>query len=859
MGARPLLIFPLAVAVPRQKKHGGPSDVHYPTAARQRARLVPEFRRLQQTFEAYRALLLAAPIGIEPERVLVLETVGSVESFITAVKHTPGMEWLGEWDEENIPEDEDFFADERQDGTLSGRLYLVMSDQRAMDELVSLWTRYIRNQRVKLDRGLAKWRALFRQLRTVRFWDAEDRLDPHLVQLWRNQLDAGQPRLRFHAELWFKRDEQVRRRAAAAVAQLIQEAGGVVLGQTLIPEIAYHAIVGEIPRARGEEIVNDPRGQLILCDQVMFYRALGQSAVGVPQDGPAPAGPDRSGAPLPRGDAVIALFDGLPLENHELLTNRLTIDDPDNWSADYEAQNRVHGTAMASLIVHGELDGNGSPLTRPVYVRPILRPENPNWLTEPIETIPERTDPLDLVHRAVRRLFEREDDQPPVAPQIRIINFSICDRVRPFDRSVSPLARLLDYLAWRYKVLFVVSAGNHPSEIRLDVLRQNFRTLGEQQLEDATILALDRDAINRRILSPAEAINVLTIGAAQLDSAATEEFGHRINPLVSAGFPSPVSAIGPGFKRTVKPDVLFEGGRQLYTEKLGNAHRDATLFVDGTTTNAPGQRVATPGRAGNVTATRYMCGTSNATALASRAGSNLMDTLDAVRAEPGGHRLEDRFVAVTLKAMLAHGASWRGARDGLERILQLRLGQRSPREYLARFLGYGRAEASRLGSCTDQRATILGWGELLDNEGHQYRIPLPPSLSGRRIWRRLTVTLAWFTPIEPLNQKYKTAALWFDPAADGLHVNRIEVDARMTQRGTLQHEVLEGEDALAFLDGEVITVQVNCRAHAARVTEPVPYSVVVSLEVAPETEIPLYEEIRARLLVGVVIGPGQPN
>jgi hypothetical protein len=769
------------------------------------------------------------------------------------------MEWLGEWDEEDIPADEDFYVGEDQERRLSGRLFLVMSDQRAMRELISLWERYTRNENVRLDRGLAKWRALFRQLRTIRFWDAQDRLDPHLVQLWRNQLDAGQPRLRFHAELWFKRDEHARALATAAITQLIQEAGGGLLGQTVIPEIAYHAIVGEIPRARGVEIVNDPRTQLVLCDQVMFYRALGQTAIGVPQDGPAGAGPIRQAGPAPQGDAVVALFDGLPLENHELLRNRLTIDDPDNWGAGYQAQNRVHGTAMASLIVHGELDQNGPALTRPVYVRPILRPESPNWLAEPVETIPETIDPVDLVHRAVRRLFESENEQPPVAPNIRIVNFSVCDKTRPFDRAVSPLARLLDHLAWKYKILFLVSAGNHPAEIRLDIPRQNFQTLRGQQVEDATILALDRDSINRRILSPAEGINILTIGAAQLDSATLGQLGHRINPLRSTGFPSPVSAVGSGFNRSIKPEILFEGGRQLYTEKLGNIHQNATLCIDTTTARPPGQRVATPGQVGNLEATRYMCGTSNATAVASRAGSILMDTLATLRAEPGGDRLEDRFIPVILKAMLAHGASWRGARHTIERILRDRLGGRSPREYVARFLGYGQAEVSRLESCTNQRATILGWGEIANNEGHRYRIPLPPSLSGNRIWRRLTITLAWFSPIESLNQKYKIAALWFDAPANELHVNRIEVDARFTQKGTLQHEILEGEDAFAFVDGEVLTVRVNCRAHAGRLTGLIPYSLTVSLEVAPETEIPLYEEIRARLLVGVAVAPGRPN
>ena len=48
--------------------------------------------------------------------------------------------------------------------------------------------------------------------------------------------------------------------------------------------------------------------------------------------------------------------------------------------------------------------------------------------------------------------IEREGDEPAVAPSVRIINVSIGNRSQPFDREVSPLARLLDWLSWKYKL-----------------------------------------------------------------------------------------------------------------------------------------------------------------------------------------------------------------------------------------------------------------------------------------------------------------------------------------------------------------------------------------------------------------------
>ena len=56
-----------------------------------------------------------------------------------------------------------------------------------------------------------------------------------------------------------------------------------------------------------------------------------------------------------------------------------------------------------------------------------------------------------------------------MAPAVRVINLSLGNRFQPFDRELSPLARLLDWLAWKYKVLFVVSAGNHVDNITIMV------------------------------------------------------------------------------------------------------------------------------------------------------------------------------------------------------------------------------------------------------------------------------------------------------------------------------------------------------------------------------------------------------
>lgn len=86
-------------------------------------------------------------------------------------------------------------------------------------------------------------------------------------------------------------------------------------------------------------------------------------------------------------------------------------------------------------------------------------------------------------------------------------------------------------------------------------------------------------------------------------------------------------------------------------------------------------------------------------------------------------------------------------------------------------------------------------------------------------------------------------------------LDRDEADWKAVQRGTVQHEIFMGERADAFADGDSIQVQVNCRADAGELDEAVPYAVAVTLEVAPNLTIPVYDEIRARIQVPVAIQP----
>ena len=105
-----------------------------------------------------------------------------------------------------------------------------------------------------------------------------------------------------------------------------------------------------------------------------------------------------------------------------------------------------------------------------------------------------------------------------MASNVRIINLSIGIRYREFYNIISPLARLLDWLSYKYRVLFIVSAGNHPEAIDTGLDFNDFKKLSDEDKDAIIIKFIDQDIRNRRLLSPAESMNALTVGATFTDN-----------------------------------------------------------------------------------------------------------------------------------------------------------------------------------------------------------------------------------------------------------------------------------------------------------------------------------------------------
>jgi hypothetical protein len=847
----PLLLFTSPTFDERAKPRPRPPDFHRPSIDRQNERLAPKLAALTTAFQERRIALQQIAPGENPELVLVFDIAGSIQEFTNAVAKIPGFEWLIEWDQDELVGDADFYDEDDADKPIQRRLFLVASNQAALNQLITLWNKHQNDPNAKFEHGLGRFKKLFENLVDIRFWSMEDRLGHDIRSYWIDQLEGGSPTISFEIEAWYytsaSKNESARQQVLSRVASL----GGHILSHTLIPDIGYHGLLVETPRAAVAAILSGEVPELLLADQIMFFRPRAQSV----------AEPDGHIEHIPSGEVplstlgppVAALLDGLPQQNHPLLEGRLDIDDPDNWTEGYEAKDRRHGTAMASLILHGDLDAGGQVANRKLYVRPVLRPDPNDFNPQRRESTPKDLLLLDLMHRAIKRICEGEAGQPPAAPTVRIINVSIGNPWRIFDREMSPWARLLDWLSFKYRVLFVVSAGNDTEVLTVSVPQANFDTLQPEERASHALNALIERNPQRRLLSPAESINSLTVGALHTDSSTFTPVSGRFDLFVREGV-SPLSRIGHGFRRAIKPDLLMPGGRTLHLQRLGGDPSTTRLGVVNAGV-APGQRAAIPttiARPG--ISTGYSRGTSNATALASRAATQAYDVIDALRSQGGA--IPPEHDAVLLKALLVHGASWGELGKALI-TSQPGIPNDKRKDFITRCLGYGVANIDRALGCAAERATLVGTGELLMDEALVFGAPLPPSLSGQKIWRRLTVTLAWLSSINPNHQSYRRAKLSITPPGTLLQVTRVNsASDKATQRGTVQHECLEGNAAVAFIDGARLECKVNCMAAAGKFDHPIPFALCMTLEVAPGVNVPIYNEIRERIAPLVQIQPG---
>lgn len=854
--ARPLLAFgPTEVIKIPPKDPDGPRTLFRPPRVppldQQGRRLAPQFAALQQALTTSSSVTDTAEAS-DPEHIVVLEVVGTIAGFVRVTEGIEGLNFVADLVGDGFEPDEDFYyvAD---DGDIAGdllpqTLYLVMANARAIDELVRLFDLYQDAEgHITFEKGLNPLKDVFKLLHTLRRWGPQDRVaETGLLEHWQESLAVrgSSGRERVEVELvWAATDEARAATQARVEAVLAAIPNAKVLTATVQPAIQYHALLVELPPTEIDQILrHGPESvELLRTEEVLFLAPAVPMVIAAGAAEPALVSVSPT---LPHGDPQVALLDGLPLANHDVLRGRLIVHDPVDRGRTYTPTQCGHGTAMASLIIHGDLNAPGPALSTPLYAEPVLEPHD---FYKDRETTPPGELFVDVVHAAIERLV---GGKYPTAPSVRLVNLSIGEPARAFTRRMSPLARLIDYLSHTYNIVFIVSAGNHTptpeGEIGPSLSAPRDAVDDPTSLDAQLRRSLHHQSRLRRLLAPAESINAVTVGATNDDQASTDLPDSSLEPI-SRGAVAPYSPTGFGFRRSPKPELHSPGGRYVALRPIPGAGRSEVVLERAeTAATGPGILVAAPTRTPGTSGALYTFGTSNAAALTTHHAARALETLTALEAADGDWPYPDRDLhPVLVKTLLVHATSW--PPQAAQWAADLGADGNRRRRVLTQHLGFGVLDPDRLATATTNRATIIAAERLTNGKRRAFRFPLPPSLSSYVGWRRLTITLAWLSPIVPRTQQYRVAHLEFNSPRQRLRLQTIDADRHANGNGTVLHEVLEGERAAGYTANDELTIDVDCRVRVGRLHQPVTFGLAATLEVAANVGIDLHQEIHQRL------------
>jgi Subtilase family len=767
------------------------------------------------------------PTALAPERLLVFEVTGQIDDFWKAVSKVDGLTFAGE---------EQARADETDENP---ELYLLVPNETALKQIISLWETYSNGN--EFPRGFTKWRDLFSHLKNIRPWGPTDRVSKSHAEFFEEIIAA---KTKIEVELVFRKNAVDQMAAERSLRDYITQIGGTILDQSLRAEFAYHALLVEVPSSELKNIAK--REQNSLAGLAAVYSIVPQSvSQSVEFSDAVNAGATDSIMPNDR-KPIAAVFDAVPIQAHLDLTNHLNIDDPDNLDA-LAVGNRVHGTAMASLVIHGDLNLSPNTIDRKIYFRPVMYADGgPGGGVEVF-----KQDRL-IVDTMVEAVVRMRDEN--FGREVFAINLSLGDPNKMFGGIPSSWARALDYLAQQYGVLFVISAGNCSEPINLKHCSDYnaFSALSAEDIAKQLLDGLHDVKADRRVIAPADSLNALTVGAWHHDSPGTPTTLGHLNPFSTAHhFPAVSSRLGTGIKRSVKPEILMSGGRQRIVQDHSGPPA-VRVKPHGQANKSFGLQVAAPPTAIGTTR-HFTLGTSAAAALATNTlhkAFELLETTypDLVAALGHHHR------AVLMKALLVHAASWGQSGPLFREIVDPTNDQDHQhwKREVSRFLGYGVVSQDNAIACAADRATLWYSGSLAKEQSMAFDIPIPFSFTRNTDLREVRATLAWFSPVRPGHASYRSTKLRIASLQDesltaaGIATDVPQPAAPQAESGTVIHRRWAAEKAATSSESFQIQIQRE-KDQGPIISGSVPYGLLVSLVMPSKTTI--YDEVKSKVQV----------
>lgn len=529
-------------------------------------------------------------------------------------------------------------------------------------------------------------------------------------------------------------------------------------------------------------------------------------------------------APAPGASKVCVLDSGVN-SNHPLL--RSAFGEAESFVDGQGPEDDAgHGTAVAGIVLYGNLEE--------CLATSHWKPEVWLYSGKVMMKAPDADDAV-FDTKTIEQSLDNAVAHFAGELGCRIFNVSLGNEYAPYDgRHIQGIAYTLDRLAREYNVLFVVSAGNFRGTETLP--RADWRA------EYPEYLLADES----RIIDPAPALNVLTVGSLANHTATADEQrhgDHEINELSPAAEdqPSPFTRHGPSLKGAFKPELMAHGGNLASPmQRQGQQWRKIERRLG----------VLTPNHnfLGS-TLLKDISGTSFAAPYITHLAGRLLN-------------LYPNASANLLRAVLVNHADLPDAcRAAFPEELH---------EHIRDVAGYGKVNADTLFRSADYEVVLLAEDTIL-NDSHQfYELPLPESfLRSNRATRQLRVTLAYCPPVRTTRVDYVATKISYrlvkgaslekvqrhfkqelkkevDTIADASPANR-KITSQEREKGTVQSSIWEFRQLSPNDKWFVVVTRQDKDWGALLCKESEDYALVVTVSDRGNQEVQLYAQIQTRI------------
>lgn len=379
-----------------------------------------------------------------------------------------------------------------------------------------------------------------------------------------------------------------------------------------------------------------------------------------------------------------------------------------------DASPNWHGTFVGGIALYGDVEA----CVRQRQFVPQLRLFSGKVFKD------DDQDQTEFVEKAVERAVRDLQEQYGC----RVFNLSYGDRNKIYDgRHLRGLAYTLDRLTRELGVLFVVPTGN----LYLDEVQTNYPDYLFHE--------------SARLLDPATALNVLTVGGLAQHEASrdAQRYPDRIEEsiLARSGQPSPLTRTGPSINGAIKPDLVEHAGNVSINRVTNRARHQGlgVLSLNG----GFGQ----PGGG----AFREDLGTSYAAPVVAHKAARLLQ--DLPDATPN-----------LLRSMLGVHAEWPAATKTLLTVAD----KTQTKDRITRLVGYGQVNDAALYRSLDDAVTLLAQEQIANNQHHIFELPTSENFwQGRGRIREVSVALAYSPEVRTTRLDYRKSKLSFSLVTAG--------------------------------------------------------------------------------------------